>query len=248
MNELISVFVCSAGSGDRWNNYRGVPKQLVRFDGITLLERIRRQVSVFRTIPFLVTRTGELTSSGFRNISVGTTETLAETIGRTEKFWTDHNVFLLGDVFYSRRGIEAIMRDSQNMFFVGRPWPSGIVRAGHGEMFALSVKSASIDRLRAILQAGSASANVHNYRGNLWNLYQIYCGLEFGSSEVMGKMLHVLDDYTNDIDSPIDFHRRESLYKRIAKTGDGSINMWLSILPALPRHAYGIAQWWIRTH
>src|SRR3989344_5076738 len=42
---MLTVFILCAGDGDRWNDYLGVPKQLITFAGEKLIERSARLVT-----------------------------------------------------------------------------------------------------------------------------------------------------------------------------------------------------------
>ena len=39
----MKIIILADGEGKRWGNYKGVPKQLLRIDGETLLDRMIRQ-------------------------------------------------------------------------------------------------------------------------------------------------------------------------------------------------------------
>lgn len=41
----MKILILADGDGKRWNNYQGVPKQLLRIDGETLLDRMIRQLT-----------------------------------------------------------------------------------------------------------------------------------------------------------------------------------------------------------
>ncbi len=42
INAVTSAVILCAGTGDRWNNYLGIPKQLIEIGGETLLDRAIR--------------------------------------------------------------------------------------------------------------------------------------------------------------------------------------------------------------
>jgi hypothetical protein len=221
---VASVFILCAGTGDRWNNFLGVPKQLITFGSETLLQRTNRLVSVYDTHQvYCVTTNLRISISVKDTILLARSDSLAETIHKTSSFWTQRNVFLLGDVFYSDAAVSQIFGCSMDLAFLGRPWPSSLVKSGHGEMFALTFVSDRANTVRRLLDSGIA-VRAAGAPGNLWNLYQLAADLPLGSCEIVPSLLVPIDDYTNDIDTPEDFKRRCELYQQICSgdAGGGS--------------------------
>ena len=238
---MLSLFIMAAGAGQRWNNHLATYKQCLTFGSETLIQRIRRQTALLACKQYLVVQAGTISPTGFTPLYVEATASLIESIEATSPYWDDKNIFLLGDVFYSQAVIDRIMRDTSNVVFFGRPWPSQFVRAGHGEMFALSFQHTwSSSMLELICQIR------HRYDdqcvGNLWNLYQGAAGLRMGSSRAVYRFLRVVDDYTNDIDTPADWNARSELYERIA-SGELGWRGMLDRPSCYIFHAWGIVQW-----
>lgn len=176
---------------------------------------------------FCVTRNFRISLPECSELSIFRTESLPETILTTVPYWTETNVFLLGDVFYSEHAISLMLDCQRALSFFGRPWPSSYVRCGHGEMFGLACSNYGNGLARDLMIRG-LSVRESGKEANLWNLYQLAGGLPFGSSRYLPGLLGAIDDYTNDIDEPTDYMRRGSLYERISSIALRQANLCLS--------------------
>lgn len=210
------AFLLCAGDGARWNNFLGAPKHFLEFGGEALVERARR-LAKNAGIEDLrcVIRAGARRPTGFRCLTVTKTESLAETILATGSEWVSQNLILLGDVFYSPDAIASIVRADSDLTFLGRPGPSAIVRCGHGEMFAMRFNSNAVHRVRSVTSR-AMELRALGAPANLWNVYQLAGDLRLGASDIVPGLLNVIDDYTNDIDTPVDYERRSAIYRDIA--------------------------------
>lgn len=240
---MLSVFILCAGSGDRWHDYLGVPKQLISFGGEALIERAARLIGERKQGRVCcVTRNPRISLPQHETLLLSHTDSLAETILATHGYWSDRNVFLLGDVFYSERAISWILECQRDLAFFGRPWPSPLVKCGHGEMFGLTFAASAADIVQNLLARG-LSIKLNGAPANLWNLYQLAGGLSLGSSRYLSQLLILIDDYTNDIDTPIDYRRRNRLYEKISSSGKWGASLPLRSLALLPKHYLGILRW-----
>ena len=241
---MLTVFILCAGDGDRWNDYLGVPKQLITFAGEKLIERSARLVTERRQggRVYCVTRDPRISLSQYDTLLVSRTDSLTETILATCRYWSGRNVFLLGDVFYSECAISLILECQRGLAFFGRPWPSAFAKCGHGEMFGLTFAARANDRVRNLLARGLSNKPT-GAQVNLWNLYQLAGGLPLGSSQYLSQLLVPIDDYTNDIDTPIDYLRRNWLYEKISSGKEREASHTLRFLALLPKHYLGILRW-----
>lgn len=220
---MLSVFILCAGDGARWNNYLEVPKQLITFGGETLIQRTVRLIEKRKAagIVYCVARDSRVSLLNHETLVFGSTDSIAETVLTTRPYWSDRNVFLLGDVFYSDLAVARLLESRRALTFGGRPWPSSLVKCGHGEMFSLKFESQCADRVCNLLRVALSCRLTLGY-ANLWILYQLAAGLPLGSSQYLPELLLLIDDYTNDIDTPIDYHRRRELYETVALCETGA--------------------------
>jgi hypothetical protein len=239
---MTSAFILCAGNGDRWNNYLGVPKQLISFGRETIIERTERLVAENTSVRvYCVAREHRTWIARCETLYINQSDSIAETISATSGYWSGRNVFLLGDVFFSAHAISKLFGCEKRIAFLGRPWPNSLVRCGHGEMFAMTFSEEASDDVIRLLNRGIALRS----RGgvaNLWNLYQLASGLPLGSSRRVPRYLMSIDDFTNDIDTPIDYSRRGQLYKRISIEGAQSAPLSLRFA-SMPDHYIKKMRW-----
>ncbi|MDP1593915.1 MAG: NTP transferase domain-containing protein [Gallionella sp.] len=240
---MLKVFILCAGEGDRWNDHLDIPKQLITFGGETLIERTARLVSNrTKGLVYCVALDERISLAKNDTLFVSYTASLAETILATYKFWSDRNIFLLGDVFYSERAISWIFAEQRDLIFFGRPWPSAFVKCGHGEMFGLSFTSDTSAYVRNLVTQGLSNKPTE-IQANLWYLYQLAGGVKLGSSKFLPHLLVPIDDYTNDIDTPIDYQRRNWLYETVSSGRTCDVLLAVRYLVLLPKHFLGILRW-----
>jgi hypothetical protein len=215
----LRVFLLCAGEGSRWGEHKGCLKQLLRFGGETLLHRAIRLLRTAGAVDLiLVYQDHRLAKEcvGLKAICISKTSSIADSIHQTQAHWGSGAVaFVLPDVFFSPSAIRLLVRPHRSLVFIGRPWPSYVSRCGHGELFGLNVP---LNSRRELLEVIDENLRKEQERScvNLWNLLQKMEGLPEGSRVHKSLRLSIVDDYTNDIDTPIDYERRAKLYEQIA--------------------------------
>lgn len=239
---MSSVFILCAGDGARWNDHLGIPKQLITFGNERLIDRTARLVSSHGNSDLCcVTQDSRISITPYKSLFVSPTESVTETILKTSTQWSDRNIFLLGDVFYSEHALALILQCKRSLAFFGRPWPSAFVNCGHGEMFGLSFTAGAAEVVQDLL--ASALSRRAETEARLWSLYQLAGGLPLRSSQYLPELLVPIDDYTNDIDTPVDYRRRGRLYERISSRGEQAMALRLRTMAILPAHTLGLFHW-----
>lgn len=241
---MTSVFIMCAGDGARWNDYLGVPKQLLTVCSETLVDRMARQVQEHMPARmYLVSRASRLIPSGrCESIVLDTTTSLVESIAQTSPHWSDRNIFLLGDVFFTDRAMTRLAVCDKDVAFFGRPWPSVVAKCGHGELFGMTFSAGARGKIEGLL--GQATAAVTNgLKGNMWNLYQLAAGALFGTSPYAKHILVLLDDLTNDIDTCSDYLARGSLFQMRCGKGSCAPTFSLTNPVVTLTHIVGLIRW-----
>ena len=119
------VGILAAGKADRWLRTKTpeLPEQkhLVPIGGTTLLERTRKQLDSRSIFTTLVTNDGSLElvwNSFFRPGEIE--DFTLSTLLSTQHLWSDQNIILLGDVFYTENALDSILKDARKpLRFVG---------------------------------------------------------------------------------------------------------------------------------
>jgi hypothetical protein len=153
---------------------------------------------------------------------------LAQTILSTRETWSQRSCFFLGDVYYTDSAIDIIVEAQESLIFFGRPWAGRFIHCDHGEMFAASCDDASSEIFEQVLQSISNDGG-GTMRGNMWDIYHISAGLPLNSGRADGAMFRVIDDATNDFDSPKDYLKNAWIY-RMAQSRHAFIRLLLASL------------------
>jgi MobA-like NTP transferase domain len=210
-----SVFIMCAGDGTRWGNHLGVSKHDVVFGGTSLLLRTIVQLNQRDIEPTVIVARDAEVPMGVKVTRIESTTCLVDSISQTEDSWRSVNVFLLGDVFYSEAAIDRILACQGPLAFFARPWSNLLVRCGHGEVFAFVFRASCASFVRRTITRVFECV-AHGHPGNLWNLHHALIGVEVGRRVYCRRLVEVVDDYTNDIDTPVDYQRRAGLYEGVA--------------------------------
>lgn len=183
--------IMANGSGVRWGNYDGIPKQLIRVDGETLLERTSRllhdndehaEVIVASSNPLCVAE-GSIRYSPRRS--------QYEIDRFVPELVEDGCCFLYGDAFYTNEAIKAIVQSStDSMLFFGNRKSIVAVKVGNA-----SVMKRHFLRVRDLFARGL----IGQCKG--WQLYQSFVGQSFEKVEIANHFVYLLDE-TTDINSP----------------------------------------------
>ena len=212
------VFILCAGDGSRWNNYLGIPKQLIQFNCESLLARAARMLGEEGIDDFIcVSNDRRLQLPGIVHFHPEKHNCLAETILATRHLWTSRTIFLLGDVYFTRRSVNSISRYRGELGVFGRPWASKLIDCTHGELFAMSF---SAEAAAFVTRAAEEVARlvVHGARGNLWDVYHTLSDLPLNSGRAESRIFQIVDDITNDFDRPSDYILRGSTYEAFASS------------------------------
>lgn len=204
------AFILCAGDGKRWDNYLGLKKQLIIFNKETLIERTVRILNQYSINDiFIVTKCSSIDSVHCSRIAPKEYSCIAETLLSSSSAWGMSNIVLLGDVFYTNKAIAKIVHPMNAIQFYGRPWPSRYTNCVHGEIFGFSFKESFRKELTKHL---SLVANYHKRGGlgNLWNIYQSIIDAPFNSKVRENSIFKIIDDFTEDFDTPNDYQRYSS--------------------------------------
>ena len=129
---------------------------------------------------------------------------LLDGILQTRDSWGDKTVFLLGDVLFSRQAVSDIVKINELMFF-GRPGPNRVSGKAAGELFGFTMMRENWDQVIEyceFMTVPSATQKKLKYPAKLWALYRLCCGNECHQYIIDLKLLEIIDDYTDDMDSP----------------------------------------------
>lgn len=129
---------------------------------------------------------------------------LLDGILQTKHHWSDRTIFLLGDVLFSRNAVSTIVEKSkttEKALFFGRPHPNTVSGKRAGELFGFTMMREDWGDFEKKCEFVIDNADVR-YTSKLWSLYRVYCGNHLEQHIIDLDWLWVINDYTDDIDSP----------------------------------------------
>ena len=194
------IIIPIGGQQERWGNYLGVSKHDINIGGETLLNRIIRLLSSnnFTDIYF----------SEERDANYGDA---SKYMGSKEEWNTEgRTLFILGDVYFTEQAIHTILFNYDKDWRIFGRATKSTTGKDHAEPFAFSFYP---EHIKQIKQAGARVAILHQEgrtggAGFLY-LYRALLGLpdEFMDKQLYGENFIDIDDLTDDIDMPEDYHR-----------------------------------------
>jgi hypothetical protein len=218
------AIIMSAGRGSRWktergiktwDNYLGIPKQLIRVNGETLLARTIRLLeeggvqSIFVSVP----------EHGFYG-DLGVPEIVNKGTYEIDRFYPIKGegtvLYLYGDVYYTEEAMNSIL--NENYEFFGRRGKSKLGSKNHSEMFAVKADNTKVklhvNKLKELFDAGVIKRCIG------WDLFKSFYNLPLSPEKVPSdgfKHLFIINDLTDDFDNPNDYERWKKVYERVTK-------------------------------
>lgn len=193
----MKYIIMADGKGTRWQNYNDIPKHLIEIGGETLLGRTVRLLKEGDPDCEVI-----ITSHDSRYEIPGAQrhEPLNNNleIDRfTEELIGDDVCFLYGDTYYSDFAMNTIIStQTGDMMFFGNGRSIVAIKVADGALFRHHVH-----RVRDLFLEGKIDKCIG------WQVYQSFTGLPFGEKQIGEKFL-VLEDGTEDFNSPEDYNRR----------------------------------------
>ena len=190
----MKYIIMADGNGTRWNNYKGIPKHLIRINGETLLERLVGQLKKYDKESEVV-----ITSHDKRYEVKGATryEPLnnhLEIDRFTYELIDDGVCFLYGDTYYSSKAIKTIINTSTDkVLFFGTKESIIAIKVEQKDVF-----KKHIDRVKKLFLEGK----IKDCKG--WHVYQSYENLDFDVKKIAGNYI-LISDNSRDYNTPADY-------------------------------------------
>ena len=192
--------IMAAGDGKRWNNYLGVPKQLVEINGETLLKRTTRLLKENGIDNYIITGKDER----FRKYGRLVTQSHNDCEVDRFEFFSEPVCYLYGDVYYSENAIKTIINaEVEDILFLG----------SQVEIFAVKVEDLNLfykhkNRVKRMYLNGEIGRCIG------WEVYRSLHGIAF-NEHIISSRYKIIEDETDDIDYPEDYEKfKEKREKR----------------------------------
>ena len=198
INHMIKVLILAAGSGVRWDNYKGTPKHRLLIEGEVLIERTYRQFSEY-TKDIVIVSNEEYTIEGVEvyNPPFNNKWKDIAKFWSTRKIWgPDRTIMVFADVYFTDEAVKKIMEDKSDLSFYLRSQASKITGKPYGEIWGIGFNANFIPILNNLIT--SIIESREKYLTGGWHLHKqlINNGYQFNTVEI--------DDWTEDFDFPQD--------------------------------------------
>jgi len=198
------AIILAAGSGTRWGNYLGVPKQMIVIEGEPLLVRTIRQIKERgikdEEIAVSVPQKGYFGEIGVDEI-VGKSEMEIYKFLNVEDHFSDGTLLFWGDNYFTDEAMDIIFADKNPFRFFGRAGGSQLTGKPYGEIFAVKANKMIFDKARE-LEAMSGELQ----RCATWELYRLICRFPL-TQHIVGDYYTDINDWTDDFDYPADYDK-----------------------------------------
>ena len=209
------VIIAAAGEGTRWAEYLGVPKHLAATAaGEVLLARTVAQARQVSDDVHVITPADvryELPPRRSRKVTWHELPAHHNEYEHTRHLWsdTDRTLLLLGDVYFTDAAMATVAAGSLSAYRVfGRYRASKVTGTPYGEIFAASwgpARTAQMDAHLAEVRRLRESGECLRPPG--WVLLRLWQGTPVRRHLVTRPIWVEIDDWTDDLDTPADYHR-----------------------------------------
>ena len=221
MKKKTRVIVLAAGSAERWGNYRGVSKHLVKIEGKTLLERTCSQFLKYTDDVLVIGADERYKVDGTSLYMIKAPNTnwkdAAKFLSSRNLWLSDgRTILVFGDVYFTNDAVKTIVSDKDSFKFFLRTGPSELSGARWKEIFAFSFDETMAAKVGNNLLYLVSMGRVERQAG--WELYRYMIGpAPAGLFE--NPHFTEINDWTEDFDFPEDLeiweeHRKKARSKK----------------------------------
>ena len=204
----MKAIIMAAGSANRWGNYLGVPKQLIKINGEPLLHRTIRLLRENGVKDIIVT----VPKKGYFG-DIGVEEVEGVSGCEVDKFLNakqySGGIFIWGDCYFTESAIKKIVSNKKDLMFFGRRGASKITGKRCGELFAVKTNNEFFKKAEEIKKHKEKMRRCAS-----WELYTYitegvipYKNFRKYVKGGVGKRFVHIDDETDDFDYPRDYDR-----------------------------------------
>lgn len=209
-SERKAVIMSASRDKECWNNYLGIPRQLVEINGEVLIKRTIRQLKE-RGFDVSIT----LPEKNFLG-DLGIKEIVSKPDGDPiEKILNLKNetpcLAIYGDVYYTDKAMDTITNSNEPMMFFGRELAGTIKRCG--EPFAIRVNEYLMTKAQELKDKGLYSIQGGKRRCGEWELYRYINNIPLGRHKIKNYWTEI-NDLTDDVDTPDNYKAFQDYFKR----------------------------------
>jgi hypothetical protein len=223
----MKVLIISGGSGERWGNYLGLPKQLVPINGEVLIERTIRQLRELGVKDISIIKESDCKLFDCLDVPKLDITRRNDLHGDIDKllssrdYWNKEGktILLLGDVYFTDEALKTIItHEGRDWYQYGRLGPNSITGKKWNENFAFSMYPEHHEQL---YEAGVESFRLLSEklirRNTMAQCYRVMAGKNGSDADYRGQPQEdlgnfvVIDDLTDDWDYPKDYEEMKRI-------------------------------------
>jgi choline kinase len=217
---MITFLIACSGQAQRWDNYMGVAKHLIKINGERILDRtirlIRERVKEDCVINVIAFDEKYKANGSILQIPQYETQTEKDEhfvnpfLYVSKRWWNDTGptIILFGDVYFTEEAINTIINSVYNLdtyTFYGRPGASAYTGCKYGEIFGVSFTRDYSDNLwNTICEVKKLRDENKIKRFISWEVYRMLQSIDLNTHEIKNNFT-IIDDFTDDFDYPRDY-------------------------------------------
>lgn len=184
------------GQGKRWNNYKNIPKHLIRIKGETLLEHTVKLVKKYDPKSEVIITSHDPRYEIEGAVRYEPQNNILEIDRFTRELIEDNICFLYGDTYYTDTAMRRIVfEESEDLLFFGTKKSIVAIKVADSSVFRTHV-----DNVRSLYLKGEIEHCIG------WQVYQSFMGLPFDEKKIDGNYVY-LEDSTQDFNTPDDLEQ-----------------------------------------
>jgi len=193
LGDTLKYIIMCAGKGERWNNYLGVPKQLIEINGESLLERTTRLLKENGINDYVITNNDDSFNDYGKVIKQSYNDC---EVDRFEETGDKEICYLYGDVYYTDEAMKTIVNtNTDGILFFGSEM----------EIFAIKIKNKELFfKHKNKVKDLYLKKEIDRCIG--WEVYKSLNDIPLDGYAIK-DIFYLINDKTDDIDYPEDYER-----------------------------------------
>ena len=180
------IFILCAGKNTK---YYGITRQLLKINGEEILRRTIRLIKEECNDEIFIITNNYIIENNIKNLYDGGIVIFhpageryhMESLYSTKKEWVERNIFLFGDIVFSKQAIKKILNSDNKLSFFFRVKPHLYLNKRYPEMFGILIPLNDANKILDVILSSYAGAAVHGgvfIFNSIWKEFDLRLGKE----------------------------------------------------------------------
>lgn len=180
------IFILCAGKNTK---YYGITRQLLKINGEEILRRTIRLIKEECNDEIFIITNNYIIENNIKNLYDGGVVIFhpageryhMESLYSTKKEWVERNIFLFGDIVFSKQAIKKILNSDNKLSFFFRVKPHLYLNKRYPEMFGMLIPLNDANKILDVILSSYAGAAVHGgvfIFNSIWKEFDLRLGKE----------------------------------------------------------------------